>query len=107
MNEPFDFISYSVNDKKNKDYFMAFGVYFFGEIEQEKGDDLCSSSINLLMKEEGIYDVTVDGKEGFLLYLWNFMHGETNINRGIVCKSEDTDACSYAKNCFNLKLQSI
>lgn len=99
-----DFIPSNLSNPVPSTYFIVHGVYLYGELEEEQGSEFCASSQNLLFVEEGIHEVSFNGKEGYLLYLWKQPSStDISINQGFVCKSEDLSGCTYAKECFNRK----
>lgn len=104
MKTTIDFVRSGAIYKVPENYFFINGVYLSGELKKEAGEELCASSINLLFEEEGMYDATFNGQEGFILYLWKIESKSGDlINRGLVCNAEDVVSCTEAKIKFNNK----
>lgn len=108
MKKPIDFVRAGEIYKVPENYFVINGVYLTGNLKQDSIEENCASSINLLLEEEGLYDATFNGEEGYILYLWKYsVSPEISINKGLLCNVEDLYACKHAKECFNRKANPI
>ena len=104
MKNKIDFILAKDLDAVPEDYFLINGIYLSGQLEQEQEYDICATSENLILEEEGIFDATFNKKDGYILYLWKVKTAsDIEINRGLLCDVEDLAACQHARSAFNNK----
>lgn len=107
MNTKIDFVTVKDMNSVPEGYFLVNGVYLSGELEQSQEFDFCACSENIIFHEEGIYDVTFNKEEGFILYLWKADLGaEIEVNRGLLCDVEDLTGCQAARTSFNKKSEA-
>lgn len=104
MKNTIDFVRAGAIYNVPENYFLINGVYLAGKLKHDENEEICASSINLLLEEEGMYDATFNGQEGFVLYLWKVVKdNDITINRGLLTSIEDLDACKEARTHFNNK----